>query len=171
VPLTEDINFLLLCLGCGCSGAETFSRQTLVPGSSIDAQYTSNVIPVPRNREFAVCIPPLIQEVTNCFANLILAVLAVVTSTSDGIDRPGFFLVLEKHLFEIFDSFFGMQAMEINIELGARGAVLVTLFVKLTSSLSMSFSHRVILALTTKAQGFRSPCIVAIPGLSGAGLR
>jgi hypothetical protein len=90
-----------------------------------------------------------------------------VTSTSNGVHRSCFLLVFKKDFFKVFDSLFGMKAMEVNIELGAGGVVFIALFVKLTGSLSMGFSHRIVLALTTKTQGFCSSCIVAIPGLSG----
>jgi hypothetical protein len=150
MPLTKDVNFFLLRFGCSCKATGTFPRQTLIPRSSINAQDTPYIVPITRDGEFTVGVPPLVQEVTDGFADLIFAVLAMVTSTSNGIHRSRFLLVFKKDFFKVFDSLFGMKAMEVNIELGAGGAVFVALFVKLTGSLSMGFSHRIVLALATK---------------------
>jgi hypothetical protein len=150
MPLTKDVNFFLLRLGYGCSGTSTLSRQSLVPRSSINTQDASNIVPITRDGEFTVSVPPLVQEVTDSFSDLVFAILAMMASPSNGIDRSCFPLVFKKNLFKVFDGLLGVKAMEIDIELGVRGAVLVALFVKLTSCFSMSFSHRIILALATK---------------------
>jgi hypothetical protein len=115
MPLTKDIYFLLLRFGWSCSSTGTLSRQGFVPRSSVNAENTSNVVPITRDGKFAVGVPPLVQKVTDSFADLVFAVLAMMAGTSDGIDWSCFPLILEEHLFKVFDGLLRMQAMEINI--------------------------------------------------------
>lgn len=56
--------------------------------------------------------------------------------------------------------------VKINVELACAAAVLVALFVELTSGFTVRFSHQIVLALATKTQSLSGTSVVSIPGLS-----
>lgn len=74
----------------------------------------------------------------------------MVASTRDGVDGAVRGLLFDQNCFEIIDRFFGMEAMQVNIDLGGSGIVFVALFVQNVGSFTVSFSHQVVFILTAE---------------------
>lgn len=139
MPLSQDIHFFFLLLLALLTRALPTKR--LIPAPSINAKNTTNIISVPRHRELTISIAPLIQEIADSFADFVLAVLAVVAGAGDSVDGASFAAVFEEDAFEILDSFFRVEAVEIDVEFGALGVVFVALFVELAGGFAVGFSH------------------------------
>ncbi|KAI6766413.1 hypothetical protein HG531_011635 [Fusarium graminearum] len=107
--LTQDIHLLLIVLALPvlCEG--------LVPAASIDSENASHVVTVSRDRKFAIRIPPLVEKVADRSANLVLAVLTMVSRTCDGINGLRFSAVFHQNLFEILDCLLRMETMKVDI--------------------------------------------------------
>ena len=90
-------------------------RHSPIEDPRIDPQNSPHVAPITRHAELAKCILPLHQPLPYCLAHFILAVLAVVAGTRDGVDRPRGVLLLEEYALEVLNGFFRVQAVEINI--------------------------------------------------------
>lgn len=72
----------------------------------------------------------------------------MVAGTRDGVDGAVRGLLFDQNFFEISDRFVGMEAMQVNINLGGSGVVFVALFVQNVGSFTVSFSHQVVFILT-----------------------
>lgn len=95
MPLAKNINFFLRWLWCCSRG--TLSSKCLIPRPSIDSKDSTEVSSITRYRELPVSITPFVEEVPDGFADLILAILAVMTCSSDSVDGSGFSLILKKN--------------------------------------------------------------------------
>jgi hypothetical protein len=59
----------------------------LVVAARVDPQYTAYIVAVARDREFAEGVAPFVEEAAYGLADFVFAVLRVVASAGDGVDR------------------------------------------------------------------------------------
>jgi hypothetical protein len=129
----------------------TIPGERLIPAPGINAKNAADIVTISRDGELAVGISPFIEEITNCFSDLVFAILGVVTCPCDGVDGLDRFRMLEENSFEVLHCFFRMQSMKVDVDLGVGTRVLVSLFIELPSRFSVGFSHEIVFALTSEA--------------------
>jgi hypothetical protein len=147
------------------SSGYPFPSKRFIPALWVNAQDTTDVVAITRDGKLTVGISPFIEEVANCFSYLVFAVLGVVAGAGDGVNWLDGAGMLKEDTLKVFNCFFGVETMKIHVSFAAGRTVSISLFIELAGCLAVGFPHKVVLALTAKAQSFGSPGIVSVPCL------
>lgn len=141
----------------------------------IDAQDTSAAVLISRYAEFAKCVTALVEINTDSFADFISPVLRVVASPHDSEEVFGCIAMNHRRgalsrqcRGHVRNRFCRMQSVEVDIDFISWGCALVSIFVKMTCGRPVRISHKVVLGLSTQAQGFCCTNVVPVPGLRSA---